>query len=117
MDPNHQHTTESNRQIQTAVSNMVQLPGREIFKVVAAGIILTWLGHGLFAFIDGVLCGLGLFELDAGRGKFLAASGIIQIVVSCLALKSISSLAEWVFPASRSGEVAKDSSTGTSNQN
>jgi len=117
MNPNLDQLKDAKGPMQKALNGIAQVPAREIFKVVAAAIILTWLGQGFFNLVDAVLCGIGMYQLDAGRGKFLAASGAIQISFSCLMLKSVSSLAEWVFPQPKQDhdrkESASDSTTET----
>jgi hypothetical protein len=103
-NPNEEMETEGKR----AACCLSLLTPRDIFQIVAAGIVLFWLGSGVFDLIDSVLSGMGTYEVAPGRAKFLAASGSSRIVFSCLMLRNASALAAWVFPHKPSGMTSKD---------
>jgi hypothetical protein len=87
---------------------------RDVFKIIVATVGLLGFGYGALYLMDGLLCSIGLFQLQHSQPGYYAARGVIEMIVGVLFMKGIPPFVDMAFPsterppADKSGEETRD---------
>ena len=57
-------------------------------------------GYGAIYFLDGVLCSIGLFQLQHSQPGYYAARGVVEMIVGILFMKGFPPFVDIAFPPS-----------------
>ncbi len=71
---------------------------RDIFKIIVASIGVIGFSYGLIYLLDGVLCAIGLFELQRSQPGYYAARGVVEMVVGIMFMKGVPPFVDMAFP-------------------
>ncbi len=71
---------------------------RDIFKIIVASIGVIGFSYGVIYLIDGLLCQIGLFDLQHSRPGYYAARGVIEMIVGVMFIKGIPPFVDLAFP-------------------
>jgi hypothetical protein len=81
---------------------------RDIFKIIVATIGVLGFSYGALYLMDGLLCQLGLFDLQHSRPGYYAARGVIEMMVGILFIKGMPPFVDLAFPPDESPKDEHD---------
>jgi len=88
---------------------------RDVFKVIVATVGLLGFCYGLLSLIDGVLCTVGLFQLQHSQPGYYAARGVVEMILGVLFMKGIPPFVDLAFPG-RGASGNEEEETGRTDE-